>query len=233
MATVATIIDRSMRLLGQLPAGESPTSAEYADGLVALNAMVDAWRNERLMCYAMQEETLTLANADASYTIGTGGDLVTARPVAIERAWIVDGDYSHDVLPMTEEEYAAIGSKATTGDYPERFLYRPTMATGTLIVWPVPNATRTMKLLTRVVVGAFASTATTIALPPGWEEALASNLAVNFAPEFETEASPTVRDMARRSKAAIKITNMRPIKSSSGVVEALGRGGNSNILSGP
>lgn len=231
MATAANIIERSMKLLGQLEAGGTPTSDEYADGLAALNAMLDSWRNERLMVYAMQDETLTLADGDSSYTIGTGGDLNTTRPIAIERAYIVEDSISYDVNPMTEGEYAAIDDKTTEADFPEWFLYRPTMATATLILWPVPNATRTLKLVTRVVVGAFASTATTVTLPPGWEQALATNLAVQWAPEFETSASEDVKRMARESKAGIKSANRQPIKINTGLVSLLGstRG---NILAG-
>lgn len=212
MATALDLIDRSLRMLSQIGSGETASTDEAADGLEALNALLETWRNERLMAYAFEELTLTLSNSTASYTIGSGGSVNTTRPVDIEEAWIVDSNTSYPVMKMTEEQYVAIPDKTTTSDWPDRFLYRPSMATGTIIVHPVPNATRTMKLLVRTPVTAFATTGTTVTLPPGWERALAANLAMDLAPEFETEPSAALVRMARESKAALKSNNRRPVK---------------------
>ncbi len=224
MATAGDIIDRSLRLLGQIGSGETASSDEATDGLEALNAMLDSWRNESLMAYANEEQTLTLANADSSYTIGTSGDVNTTRPVEIEAAWIVDSNSSYPVRIIDDFEYALIPDKTTTSDWPDRLLYRPSMASsqGTIIVYPIPNATRTMKLLLRTPVTAFAATSTTVTLPPGWEKALAYNLALDLAPEFETEPSMAIVNGARESKAGIKRLNSRPIKSNSGLSELFG-----------
>lgn len=209
MATLQTIIDRSMRLLGQLGSGESPTSAETADALIAVNAMLDSWRNDRLMCFAFQALSLTLANADDTYTIGTSGDLNTTRPVDILEAYIVDSNVSYPVRIISEKEYAAIPDKTTTADWPDRMLFRPTVASSlaTVIVYPVPNGTRTMKIICRVPVTAFSAASDTVTLPPGWEDAMAANLAIRMAPEYETSPSPAIVQMAKESLAGIKKTN--------------------------
>lgn len=234
MATAQTLIDRALRLIGQIGAGASPSSDESADALEALNDLIDDWRNEGLMCFALQEESLTLANADASYTIGATGDLATTRPVAIERAWIVDDDVSHPVRLITEQEYADIPAKTTAGDWPDRALYRPSITSdrGTLIVYPVPNATRTLKLLTRVPLAELAAVGTTVTLPPGYRKALIANLALEIAPEYQTSPSDEVVKMARESKANIKRINARPILAGNELGLMFGRG-SSNILSGP
>lgn len=209
MATVANVIARSMRLLGQIGSGEAPTTDEYSDGLTALNAMLDSWRNDRLMCFAMQTLTLTLANGDDTYTIGTSGDVNTTRPVEIYSAYIVASNITYPVRIINEAEYAAIPAKADTADWPDKLLFRPTVASSlaTVIVHPVPNATRTMKLVARVPVTAFSATSDTVTLPPGWEEAMAANLAIRLAPEFETQPSPAVIQMAKEALAGIKRTN--------------------------
>ena len=175
MATVQTVIDRGLRLIGQVASGQSATAAETADGLITINAMLDSWRNDKLLCFAYQVEALTLANGIASYTVGASGDLNTTRPVEIVNAYVVDNSISYEVLPMSETEYAAISQKTTTADWPSRFLFRPSVASSraTIIVWPVPNAARTLDLTTRVIVAAFSAASDTITLPPGWEDALA------------------------------------------------------------
>lgn len=209
MATVQTRINSAMQLIGQLGAGASPTTSETADVLVRLNAMLDSWRNEKLLVYAYQTESLTLASGDLSYTIGTSGDLNTTRPVAIERAWITSSNQDYPMAPLNEAEYAAIFDKTATADWPDRYLFRPTMASSlaTFIVYPVPNATRTCKMITRVVVSAFSAASDTVMLPPGWEEAIDANLAIRIAPMFETVASKDVKDMAKDALAGIKRTN--------------------------
>ena len=75
MTTVAQVISRSMRLLGQIESGATPSTDEYSDGLIAINALLDSWRNEKLMCFSWQDLTLTVSSGDGSYTIGTSGDI--------------------------------------------------------------------------------------------------------------------------------------------------------------
>lgn len=227
MATPQTIITRALRMLGQA----TPTSDELTDGLEVLNDLVDSWKNEHLLTYARREETLTLSSADASYTIGPSGDLTTTRPTEIEAAWIVEDDQSYPVRVIADGEYAAIADKTQAGDWPEVLNYKATMANGTIAVWPVPNATRTLMLLTRVPLVEFSTLGETVSLPPGFRRALSANLAIDLAPEFETEPSPSVVKMAGESKALIKRQNAQPIKSASEVAALVG-GSTANIVSG-
>ena len=89
--TVNLIITRALRLLSQLNSGVQPTISEQGDALSTLNAMIDSWRNDRLMCYALQEEAIPLTQGVATYTIGPTGALVTTRPVKIESARVDAG----------------------------------------------------------------------------------------------------------------------------------------------
>lgn len=210
MATAGSIIERSLRLLGQIESGEVPTTDEYADALEALNAMLDSWNNEKLLCFAYQTETLTLANGDDTYTVGTSGDLNTTRPVEVLSAYAVVNNISYPITIISEEDYARIPDKTTTADFPDRMLWRPTVASSlaTAVFYPVPGGTVTVKLVTRIQVAAFASTATTVTLPPGWERALTHNLAVEIAPEYETTPAPSVLKGASEALSGIKKANL-------------------------
>lgn len=213
MATAATIIARSLRLLGQIPSGGTPSTEEYADGLTAVNAMLDSWRNDRLMCYARRDESLTMVVAQSSYSIGPSGDLSTTRPVRIDDAYVVYGTLSDaNIRILSDEEWDAIPDKTATSTWPNRINYRATMPTGTLYAYPVPNAASVLHLLTWTPLTVFTAITDTVSLPPGWEEALASNLAINLAPEYETEPRPSVIKLATDSKAGIKRINGKPIK---------------------
>lgn len=213
LVAASTMIDRAMRLIGQISPGVSPTTDEYAVCLEALNAMLDSWRNERLMCYTMLDESLTLVPSQASYTIGATGNLDTNRPTIITAAYLVDSaNVSYDVNILNYKEYVAIGLKASTSTLPNNIYYSPDVPLGTLWVYPVPTSAFTMHILTPTPMMAYALTSTTAILAPGWQEAIATNLAVYIAPEFETEASRTVMKMAADSKAYIKRVNNRPVK---------------------
>lgn len=204
----STIITRAMRLMGQIGQGISPTTAEYAIGLSTLNGMMDSFRNERLMCAAIRDESLSLVVGDASYTIGPSGDLNTDRPVRIDGAYVVDsGGTSHGVTIITDIQYASIPLKTNPGPWPDRLYYQPTIPQGILNIYPVPEVVSTLHVLTWIPVQSFAALATTMTLAPGWFDCLSYNLAVNWAPEFEREVLPAVSKKAVETKAGIKRTN--------------------------
>ena len=46
--TAGQQIERSLRLLGVLAEGETPSAATSQDALMALNQMIDSWNTERL-----------------------------------------------------------------------------------------------------------------------------------------------------------------------------------------
>lgn len=205
------LINRAMRLLGQTSPGVLPTTDEYAIGLEALNAMMDAWRNDGLTSVAFQDEPFSLVAAQASYTIGTGGNFNTNRPVKIERAYLVDSNsVSTQIQLVNSDEYTSIIAKTSSSPIPFLLYYAPDMPLGHIYLYPVPTATYTLHLITWTPVISFASISTTSAFAPGWEDALGANLAVYLAPEFEMEASPTVMQMAIKSKAGLMRANNVP-----------------------
>lgn len=228
MATGQTLVNRSLRLLGVISSGTSPTSGESDDALTAINAMLDTWRNDRLMCYALQDESLTLVAADSSYTIGASGQLNTTRPVSIENAFCRASNIDYPVRVISAKEWDAIVDKTATSDIPEVCYYEPTMATGTLMVWPVPTTGNVLHLKTRVALSAL-TLGGTVSLPPGWEDAIACNGAIYCAPEFGVTVSQEVAKMAKDTLKGIKLANSRPIKAFKELAGMFGRG-NSNII---
>lgn len=210
MATAGSIIEGALRKLSQIEPGESPTDDEYADCLEALNALIDSWRNDRLLCYAFRDESLPLKAGTASYTMGTTGDLTTERPVEIRACYVTISGISYPVATVNEEQYAAIVDKTAAGDWPTRLLFRPSVVGGnaTLIVHPVPNQGSTLTMVTRVPLTGFSGTTNTVTLPPGWERALVNNLAIEIAPEYEAQVPGSVLKAAAESLAGIKRSNL-------------------------
>jgi len=230
MATAQTIINRALRLIGQYAAGETPAAEDTDDALTALNAMLDTWRLERLMVYAIQDQSLSMVAGTQSYTIGPSGNLDTTRPVKIDGAFMRQSSIDYTVRMIDEAEWFAIPDKTSQSDLVEVAFYNPTMSTGTLSVWPIPNNTNVLHLLTWTPFTAFSSAAAAVTLPPGYEQALATNLAIFIAPEYGVAAGPDIVSMATSTKAAIKRNNSRPILAYNDLPALVNRGRRSNII---
>lgn len=212
MATAQSLIDRAARLLGQIQSNTSLGSDESADALVALNAMLGDWANDSLMCFAVRDETLTLVTNQPSYQIGPGGDLGTTRPEEIQGCYVVISGVSYPVRVLeTPQQYAAVKVKAQAGSWPNEVYYEPTMPAGTLFCYPVPSGAVEMHILTRTPLTAFAALTDTVSLPPGWENAISTNLAIAIGPEYDAEPSQAVVMMARNAKRGIRRVNAIPV----------------------
>lgn len=209
MATAQTRIDRAMRLIGALESGESPTPQETADCLVALNGLIDSWRNDSLMVYAITSVSKVLTGGDGSYTIGTGADINTTRPVKIEGGYVTVNGVDYPVETMTEEVWRNLSDKALTG-IPEYVYYDPQMANGVVNLYPVPDGAYTLKLSVWTPISTIAAATDNIVLPPGYERAIDTNLAIEIAPEFQRPVSDALAKAARESLKAIKQANIQP-----------------------
>lgn len=183
------------------------------------------------MCVGKLDENFQLVANQSNYTVGLGGDMNTNRPVRIDGAYIVSGGLTYPMEQIDYKQYAEIGQKAATSTWPQYYYYAPDDPLGVLWVYPVPNETSTLHILTWMPQMAFATSSTTAYLAPGWEEALATNLAVKIAPEFERIAPPDVREAAREAKSNIKRVNLRPVRIQSEIGALLG-GGRVNIITG-
>ncbi len=232
MATAQTIIDRALRLIGAIASGESPTAQESADGLVALNAMIASWQAEKLNVYAYVETAYNTVAGTSSYTVGPSGNFnLTPRPPKLEGIFIRDSNQDYPIDLVDKNEWYGIVDKTTQSDFPLKAYYEPTLATGTLKVWPVPDSVKSLRILTWTSLVELATVGTTITLPQGYERALAYNLALEIAPEYEKKPSPTVNSVALESKAIIKRTNIRPILLDNELNVMFG-GGRSDIVAG-
>jgi hypothetical protein len=217
MTTALEFITASMRKIGALAAGETPSGEDASDCFEALNAMIDAWRAESLMVYAYEMNEFPLVSGQREYTIGSGGDFDVPRPDVMPLTAKLRLNQSQEQdLPLailTQQQYAAIVLKETTstlagamsmdGGYPLR----------TISIWPVPSQDNQALLLwLATVLEEFDGLSDDIVLPPGYRKAIIYNLALEIAPEFGRDIPPAVGLIAMDSKAWVKRANHQVYK---------------------
>lgn len=233
--TVADIVSDAMKMLGVLAAGETPSSEEQADAFRVLNRMMDSWANERLALFATSRDAYTLTPGHNPHTLGNSGspDFNATRPLRIDRASIVLAISGNSELPLngplSDEEWQITHGKVSTG-IPSRLWVETEYPLLKLWLNPVPANADTLVLYTWQQLGRFAATSTTFDFPPGYEEAIVSNLALRIAPLFGVTISQEAALIANDSLATLKRVNIKPINI--GTDPALIRRGPFNVIAG-
>jgi hypothetical protein len=208
MATAISMITRSMRLAGVIGKAETPSPDEAADGLAALNAMLESWSIERLFVYYIVQESLTLVPGTATYTMGTGGDLNTTRPTQIDDSCFVS--YNGMDIPIqliNADAYAGLVAKQIQSNLPMYLFADMQYPLVRLSFYPVPNTAYTAAIRSWKQVQTFPLLTTVLALPPGYQRAIEYSLAEEFGPEFGVDIMPQVRAIAGKARTNIKRIN--------------------------
>lgn len=209
MATASDLIKSSLRAIGAIASGETPSASEQSDALDVLNDILEEWSNDGFMIFEKKVEEFTFTPDTASYSIATGATFNSARPQVILEARVKKAgeQYEYPLKVLSHQEWARIAQKTLSADLPTSVYYNRTYPSGTLYFWPVPDAANTLVLHSLKPLTAIASAATTLSYPPGYKKALKYVLASELAPEFGRPLDPKVEQIARDSKAAIARSN--------------------------
>ena len=209
MATALSMITRAMRLAGTIGKGETPDDDESADGLTALNAMLDSWQIMRLWVYQIRHETFTWTANQQERTVGAAGDFVTDAPtqVADDCSFTIGGiDYPAKLIDV--DAWTNIPDKTTTSSFPWWIYVEYAAALVTLHAYPIPNANITFNLRSWKRLQQFSTLTTDLALPPGNQRAIEYSLAEEFGgPEFGISVPPGVIAIARSARRALRRLN--------------------------
>jgi hypothetical protein len=209
MPTALDMIKRSMRLVGALGGGETPTADEQSDGLAALNSMLDSWSIERLSVYQTQEEQFTWTGSAGSQTMGSGGDFNTTAPAEVVGGYQRVSNIDYPIQIANEAQWAALPAKSTTSSLITWMYPAYAAPLVTLYAWPVPSANATVRIRTWKALQNFSAATTSLAMPPGYQEAIEYNLAINLADEYQRPVPPNVYRRAVGTKRTLKRQNTR------------------------
>jgi hypothetical protein len=210
MTTAGDIIYGSLRLIGQLAEGETPSSETAQDALVAMNQMIDSWNTERLSVFSTQDQVVTWPPNQRSRTMGPTGDIVALRPVLVDDAtYFRDpaNGISYGLKLINQQQYNGIAVKTVTSTYPQVMWVNMTYPNIEMYVYPVPTKVLEFHIVSVQELSTPANLATNLAFPPGYLRAFRYNLACEIAPEFGVEPSRQVQRIAMTSKRNLKRIN--------------------------
>ena len=205
---VSDLIRSSMRLIGAIGTGETPTADEVNDGLLVLNDMLENWSTETLSVWGSANETFNLVANQATYTVGPAGNWNTQRPQGIDDAYTTFSGVDFPIEQISQEQYNGISIKNMGQPIVERMLYVSDFPLGLVTVWPVPTQSTPITITSARLLTYPVTAATSLTGPPGFLKALRYCLAVEFAPEFGVEASNTVIQVAADAKGDYKRANI-------------------------
>ena len=198
--TVYELCKAALRKIGANASGETPTDAEMQEALFGLKHMLRAWSSSGQRIFETTIVTHTL-DGSQSYTIGSGADIDTTRPVRIHYATVSSSGLDYPMEIISEREYAEIALKSDGSNIPAWLWYNPGYSIGTLYIYPPGSGTLT--LYTDVPLTDPTTLTEDVTLPGEYHEAIVWNLACDLCPEYGREPTPYMLLRAQQTKRTI------------------------------
>lgn len=206
--TAGALVTSSLRLIGAIATGETPTAAELNDGLSALNDLLENWSTQNLAMYGSAVETFPTVAGQALYTIGPAGNWNTVRPVRIDGdGYCTFNGVDFPVSQIGQGEYDMIGLKTQQQPIVERLLYVNTNPLGQITLWPVPSGIVNITINTDRVLTAVTDQSTAMIFPPGYMLPMRYHLGIMMAPDYGRTITPEITAVATSAFAALKRAN--------------------------
>ena len=209
MATAQQLINQSLRVLGVIGAGETPSAEDSTDALTALNSIISSLSLQKLTPYANVQVTKTLVVSQSSYTIGQSGspDISSIRPVDVVSSFVRDGTSDYPVQIISQDTYDGYSDKTVTSSLPNRLFYDATYPNGTVYLYPVPSDTNVLYMRVRRLLESFVSLSEDVDLPTGSDRMLKYALARELSPEYGKQITADIERQYTEALADIKRLN--------------------------
>lgn len=208
MSTATDLITAAYRRGRILGRDQVPSAAESADGLTALNRMLDTWWIDRLAVFQVQQENFALVVGASSRTIGVGGNFNTTWPLKIvEGCFVRRSGVDYPVTVIDDRvQYDKIRVKSNSG-MPMALFYDRAYPLGTIYFYYTPDVADTIYLNSWKRLQTLAALVTPVVLPPGYEQLIVDGLAIKLCPEFGLAAPKDVRDSFASVKKSLEQLN--------------------------
>ena len=209
-ATTNDLLNGSLRLIGVLAEGETPSADTSNDALTAMRQMIDSWNTESLSIFNTQEQIFSWPANTRMRSLGPTGDFIGNRPVFLDdSSYFIDpgSNISYSFQLITQGQYDGIALKTVTSTFPQVMWVNTAFENVQMYIYPVPTRVLEWHFVSFEELHNPVTLADTLAFPPGYLRAFRYNLAMELAPEFGVEPSQQVQRIAMTSKRNIKRIN--------------------------
>lgn len=215
MTTARRIINRALRLIQVLAAGETPRGSEAADSLEALDSMLASWSASNLIVPCMVKCTMHVRGGVVQYPL-------PIRPTRIVGAWVNDGSNDLPMSVISQADYLGIMDKGFQG-LPASLFCDDLYPVASIYLYPVPDKSYVLTLRRWDALAKVSALDDDMELPGEYTEAMAANLAVRLAPEYGTSVSSEVSAMAATALDLLRGLNAQPIATLSVGIQSTSR----------
>ena len=188
---VFQLIAGALRLCGGCGPQDVPTLGQIENGLLTLNAMMQAWQASGMHVWTQETAAFVPGLSTAQYTIGTGQTINVVRPLKLSGARLVITSTQEAIplIPMSRWDYANLSGKTAPPGPPSQIFYDPQFPVGIVTLFPAPDAATvagaTVNMTMQRPITTLANLSGSIDFPDEWQSALRFNLAVELAPEYK------------------------------------------------
>ena len=168
------------------------------------------------------------------YSIGSGGDIDTARPIRIEYAFIRDNNgYDYPLKQINNLAYDTVTLK-TIKSRPQYFFYDEIFPLAFIRLLYKPNGAETLHFNSWKALQTFSGGSTAISLPLGYEDMIVYNLAIRLFAEYPgSTLTDDARKIAKEAMAnVVRINSDPPVLDPGDSIMDLHGQGQRNIFSG-
>lgn len=209
---VREIVRSALQKIGVLAEGETPSAAQGADALSALNDMLGLWSLDRLLVHSRVRETFPLVAGQQSYTMGPDGDFDTSRPIEIKKVMFLAGDPVQELKIDIQnlDQWAALPSRNLQDSQPRKVYIVPGTSIQTLQFSPIPSGAPSIAIYSDKAIVRFASLNDEVDLPPGYDALIKLGLSIQLAPDYGKEPSLTTLSTFNEAMSRVQSNNITP-----------------------
>lgn len=199
MPSAQEFLNSTLRLIGVLASGESPSVSESDDALSALNQMLAGWSMQQAPVYELKMQPVDLNGSEAY--------ILDERPARIKTAvsWTSLG-VQKGVSIVDSNGWAGVADRTRTGAFAESLFYDGGFPQGTVYISPKPSSGK-LELWCYMPLTEVASLGAQINFPPGYEHTIRFALAEVLASEYGMPLSDAVARQVAEAKSGMAQLN--------------------------
>lgn len=212
--TALNLITDVLLDMGVLADQETPTASQSVGALVKLNDLIESWNLDPQKLYGATQSILPFVANQASYTIGSGGDLNIPRPNGVFAVFVRNTTATPSqqqdipITILTEQQWADIPVKGMQGTFPYAVWFNMTNPLVTAYVTPIPIGSNYSLVIWDGNDNGTLALNTVLDLPPGYKRALKYGLFVELAAGYQIQVPQSIASLAVTSKLSIDRQNL-------------------------